>query len=121
MTSIIDSNDSSGERPHSSSDSKTHALIAYVLMTIGFFTAIPMFVGAIWAMFTRKNAHGTLYHSHYTNAIRVFWWSLLWAIIGWATAVFMVGFAILGIAWLWGIYRIIYGLAKIMADEPYPL
>ena len=61
------------------------------------------------------------YHSHYTNAIRVFWWSLLWAIIGWATSFALIGFGILAIAWLWAVYRLVLGLAKILDDEAYSL
>ena len=100
---------------------KTHALVSYILMTLGLFTAIPLLVGAIWAMIKRSSSKGTIYHSHYTNAIRVFWWSLLWAIIGWATTVVLIGFGILAIAWLWAVYRLVLGLAKILDDEIYPL
>ena len=103
------------------SDSKSHALVSYILMGIGLFTAIPMLIGAVWAMFTRSGARGTIYHSHYTNAIRVFWWSLFWTIIGFILIFVLVGYAILGIVWLWALYRLVYGLAKIIADEPYPL
>lgn len=103
------------------SEHKTHALISYILMTIGLFTAIPLFIGAVWAMFTRSKSHGTIYHSHYTNAIRTFWWSLFWSIIGIILIFAIIGYAVLGIVWLWVLYRTIFGLAKIMNDEPYPL
>lgn len=105
----------------SSSDPKSHALISYVLMIIGLFTAIPLFIGAIWAMFTRSDAKGTIYHSHYTNAIRTFWWSLLWTVIGGLLLVIAIGWVVLGVVWLWVLYRTVYGLAKLIADEPYPL
>ena len=105
----------------SSSDQKTHALIAYILMTIGLFTAIPLLAGAVWAMFTRRNAAGSIYHSHYSNAIRVFWWSLFWGIVGWATMWVLIGFAILGLAWLWALYRLVHGLVTILGDDLYPL
>ena len=105
----------------SDSDHKTHALVAYILMVLGLFTAIPLILGAIWAMVTRKAASGTVYHSHYTNAVRVFWWWLFWFIVGWATTIVLIGWAILFISWLWAIYRLVYGLAKIVSDEAYPL
>ena len=105
----------------SSGDLKSHALISYILMIIGLFTAIPIFIGAIWAMFTRSNATGTVYHSHYTNAIRVFWWSLCWTIIGGILLFVGIGWIMLGIVWLWVLYRTVYGLAKLISDEPYPL
>jgi uncharacterized membrane protein len=105
----------------SDGDAKSHALVSYVLMGIGLFTAIPIIIGAVWAMFTRGNARGTVYHSHYTNAIRVFWWSLFWTVIGFILVFVLVGYAILGIVWLWALYRLVYGFAKLLSDEPFPL
>lgn len=105
----------------SSGDQKSHALISYILMIIGLFTAIPLFIGAIWAMFTHSSAKGSIYHSHYTNAIRTFWWSLFWCIVGGIVMLMAIGWIVWGIVWLWVLYRTVYGLAKLVADEPYPL
>lgn len=102
-------------------DAKTHALIAYILMTLGLFTAIPIIIGAIWAMVKKKSARGTLFHSHYVNATRTFWWSLFWTVLGCITLPAGVGLLILAGAWLWVLYRMVRGLATITADEPYPL
>ncbi len=107
--------------PAVSGEYKTHALVSYILLGIGLFTAIPLLFGAIWAMIQKKGALGTVYHSHLVNATRVFWWSLFWLIVGWILTVAVVGFAILGIAWIWGIYRVVNGFIKILSDEPYPL
>ncbi|RBP53184.1 DUF4870 family protein [Arenicella xantha] len=115
MSTIIDHDAAYDSEP------KTHALIAYILMTIGLFTAVPMIFGAIWAMVKRGDSAGTMYHSHYTNTIRTFWWSLLWTIIGGILTFIFIGFAILGIVWLWALYRMVNGLIKIMADKPYPI
>lgn len=104
-----------------SGNSKTHALISYILMAIGLFTAIPLFIGAVWAMFTRSSSRGTIYYSHYTNAIRTFWWSVFWTVVGCLLIWAVIGIAILGVTWLWVLYRTIFGLAKIMNDEPYEL
>jgi uncharacterized membrane protein len=103
------------------SEYKTHALLSYILLALGLFTAIPLLLGAIWAMIKKKGSLGSIYHSHLVNATRVFWWSLLWLIIGGILTYVLVGFAILGIAWLWGTYRVMNGLVKILADQPYSL
>lgn len=105
----------------SSSEYKTHALVSYILLAIGLFTAIPLLFGAIWAMIKKKGAYGTAYHSHLVNATRVFWWSLFWTIIGAIFAVIGIGYLIWAITWLWVLYRIVDGLAKILSDEPYPI
>ena len=102
-------------------EAKSHALVSYLLQLIGLFTAIPMLFGGVWAMIKRSSAIGTIYHSHYTNAIRTFWWTLGWTIVGCIFLFAGIGFLILGVVWLWALYRLVNGMAKIMADEPYPL
>ncbi len=103
------------------SEYKTHALIAYILFTVGLFTAIPILIGAVWAMIKKKGALGTPYHSHLVNTTRVFWWSIFWTILGAILAPFIIGFGVWAIAWLWALYRMINGFAKILSDQPYPI
>ena len=100
---------------------KVHALVSYILLAFGLFTAIPLLFGAIWAMLKKKAAFGTLYHSHLVNATRVFWWSLLWTIIGALLIPVAIGYVVWGIAWLWVLYRLVDGLSKILCDQPYPI
>lgn len=114
-------NATSNPSESSTSDAKTHALVAYILILVGMFTAIPMLIGAIWAMFKRRDALGTIYHSHYSNAIRVFWYTVAWTIAGFILAFVLVGYAIFALVWIWALYRLINGLVKITADEAYPL
>lgn len=105
----------------SSSEHKTHALVSYILLAIGLFTAIPLLFGAVWAMVKKKAAYGTIYHSHLVNATRVFWWSLFWTIIGAFLTVVGIGYLIWCVTWLWVLYRVVNGLVKVLADESYPL
>lgn len=102
-------------------ESKTHALISYIVFGVGMFTAVPVFVAAIWAMIKKGSAQNTIYHSHFCNITRTFWWSLLWAIIGGLLTFIGIGYLILGVAWVWTCYRLLNGFAKLMADVPYPL
>ena len=103
------------------SEYKTHALIAYVLMAVGLFTAIPIIVGAVWAMFKKSGSLGTIYHSHLVNATRVFWWALFWWIIGFVLAFVVIGYLVWAAVWIWALYRIVDGIAKLTSDQPYPL
>ncbi len=106
----------------SNTEYKTHALVSYILLGLGLFTAIPLLFGAIWAMIKKKGALGTVYHSHLVNATRIFWWSLLWLIIGGILVpVLFFGYLVFAAAWLWGLYRVVNGFVKILADEPYPI
>lgn len=104
-----------------SGEAKTHALISYILLAVGLFTAIPILFGGVWAMIKRSSARGTIYHSHYTNAIRTFWWTIFWTVVGCILVFVAIGWLILGAAWLWALYRVVNGFAKITSDEAYPL
>lgn len=103
------------------SEYRTNALIAYVLMAVGLFTAIPIFIGAIWAMIKKKEAYGSIFHSHMVNATRTFWWSLFWGIIGGITTPIAIGFPIIFITWVWVAYRLLNGFSKLMSEQAYPV
>lgn len=98
---------------------KTSALIGYVLMILGMFTGVFWLIGAIWTMVKRNEAEGTLFEDHYTNIISTFWWVLGLSIVGFILAFFIVGYFVLFVVWVWSIYRIINGLAKITSNKPY--
>ena len=114
-------NATSNHNNSNSSDAKTHVLVAYILIVVGMFTAIPMLLGAVWAMVKRRDALGTIYHSHYSNAIKVFWYTVVWTIVRAILIFALVGYPIIALVWLWALYRLIKGLVKISADEAYPL
>jgi len=118
--SAPNSSNTGGSVSHDS-DSKTHAIIAYMLIITGLFTAIPMIIGAIWAMVKKSNAQGTIYHSHYCNATRTFWWTLFWTVLGCVLAGIGIGLLMLAGVWVWAFYRMVNGFAKITSDQPYPL
>lgn len=98
---------------------KTNALIAYGLMVVGLFTGIFWLIGAIWAMVKRGDAQGTLFEDHYSNIIKTFWWGLGLSIVGVMLAVVFVGYFILLAVWIWSIFKIIKGLAKITSNKAY--
>ncbi|WDE01928.1 hypothetical protein SG35_017940 [Thalassomonas actiniarum] len=98
---------------------KTNALIAYGLMVIGFFFLIPGIIGGIWAMVKKEDALGSIFEDHYSNMIRVFWWSIFYAVIGLILAFVYVGYLILIVAGIWAIYRIVKGLARLTSNKAY--
>ena len=50
----------------------------------------------------------------------IFWYGLLWAVIGAITAVFLVGFAVLFANFVWIIYRIVKGWLNLSDGKPMP-
>ncbi|HET7370571.1 MAG TPA: hypothetical protein VFK45_07010 [Gammaproteobacteria bacterium] len=95
------------------------ALIAYVLHLVGATTGITSVIGLIINYV--KRGDGTAIDSHHSWMIRSFWWALLWSIIGVLTIFFLVGYAILGLVWLWYIYRHVRGLIRLLDDRPMPV
>lgn len=98
---------------------KTNALIAYGLMVAGLFTGVLWIVGAIWAMVKKSDAQGTVFEDHYTNITKTFWWGLGLSILGFILAFVVVGYFVLLAVWIWSIYRVIKGLARITSNKPY--
>ncbi len=98
---------------------KTNALIAYALMVLGMFTGIFWIIGAIWAMVKKEDAQGTMFEDHYSNIITTFWWSLFLSILGFFLALVFVGYFLLLGVWVWSIYKIIKGIAKITSNKAY--
>ncbi|MCP3672167.1 MAG: hypothetical protein GY814_17405 [Gammaproteobacteria bacterium] len=107
--------------PLSSRDdaAKTNALIAYGLMVLGLFTGIFWIIGAIWAMIKKEDAQGTIFEDHYSNVIKTFWWGLGLSIIGFVLIFIAIGYLILLAVWIWSIYKIIKGLARITSNKAY--
>jgi uncharacterized membrane protein len=98
---------------------KTNALIAYGLMVLGLFTGIFWIIGAIWAMAKKSEFQHTLFADHYTNIINTFWWGLGLTIVGTLLAAVLVGYFLLIGVWIWSIYRVIKGLARLTSNRAY--
>ena len=98
---------------------KTNALIAYGLMILGVFTGIFWFVGAIWAMVKKSDAVGTRFEDHYSNIIKTFWWGLGLSIVGAMLAVVFVGYFLLLGVWIWSIFKVVKGLARLTSNQSY--
>ncbi len=75
-------------------------------------------IGAIMAHVNREGARGSWLESHYVWQIRTFWIALPVALIGSFTAIFVIGWLFLLVAWLWVVYRAIKGWLLLYREEP---
>ncbi|MBY5991003.1 DUF4870 family protein [Ferrimonas balearica] len=98
---------------------KTHALIAYALMVLGLFTGLFWLIGAIWAMVKKGDAAGSLFEDHYSNISKTFWWGLGLSIVGGLLTFVVIGYPLLVAVWIWSIYRIVKGLARLTSNKAY--
>lgn len=95
--------------------------IVYILQAAGLFIGLPFIAGVIINYIKRADLKGSWLESHCRWQIRTFWFSLLWAFIGVATVVFLIGNLILIADGVWIIYRIVKGLLYLNEErEMYP-
>ena len=94
------------------------AALVYALYTASVLVGITLIGGAIVAYLKRDEAAGTWLESHYRWQIRTFWWFLLWGVTGVLTSFILVGFAVLGVAAIWFIYRVAKGWLALRAGKP---
>lgn len=92
-------------------------LFGYVLHLIGSVTALPS-LAALVLNYLKRDDSGDLLNTHHRYMIRTFWWALLWLLIGWVTTLVLIGWAILGLVWLWYLYRHVLGLVRLANGEP---
>ena len=103
--------------------------LAIVIGIVGAATIIGSFVGSVPSIVAvilnyvkRGDARGTWVDSHYRWQIRTFWFTLLWALIGWALVITIIG-AVVGVSilialTLWLIYRIGRGWLRLRDQRP---
>lgn len=100
-------------------NAKTHAIIAYALMLLGFFTGISFLAGGIWGIVKKSDAQGTIFADHYDNITKTFFVSIVLTFIGALTAVFIIGYVVLLVAAIYTLWKLIAGLAKITSDKSF--
>lgn len=97
---------------------KSLTQLVYVLYALSYFTGITAIVGIIINYVKKDDVVGTWLESHFDWQIRTFWFGLLWAVIGTATFVFLIGIAILFANFCWIIYRIVKGWLNLNDNKP---
>jgi len=92
--------------------------VVYVLYALSYFTGITAIVGIIINYVKKDDVAETWLESHFHWQIRTFWFGLLWAVIGVATVVILIGTAILFANFCWIIYRIVKGWLNLNDNKP---
>ncbi len=126
--------------PHAQVDQnslKTLTLVLYILYIVAIFSAgILALVALIINYVKRNDVQGSIYASHFTWQIRTFWWYLIWNIIAFVPFLFLfftgnnenafagvaVGgmifcVAVVGLSWVWIVYRAIRGIIALNENK----
>lgn len=88
---------------------KKLATVVYALQAAGFIVGITMIAAVVINCVKRDEVRGTWLESHFRWQTRIFWFALLWGVVGIATAFFFVGYVVLVANAIWVIYRIVKG------------
>jgi len=101
-------------------DARTLVIIVYGLYLGALFCGgISGLIGVVLAYIKRDESQGTIWHSHYENAIQAFWIWLGLFVLGIVTSWFLIGFAVMAVAFLYFIYRTVKGLIAAIDSKPY--
>jgi uncharacterized membrane protein len=103
------------------SDQRTLAIVVYGLYLGALVTSgLAGLAGVILAYIKRDEAKGTIWYSHFENAIQAFWIWLGLCIVGALTFwFFFIGFVIAGIGFVYFLYRTVKGLIAAIDSRPY--
>ena len=116
---------------------RTLTLVLYVLYIIAIFSAGLLAVIALVINYIKRDdVRGSIFESHFTWQIRSFWWYLFWNIIAFVPFIFLfftgenvnafAGVAIgattfclvvVGVSWIWIVYRAIAGIIRLNDNQ----
>jgi len=100
---------------------KNITMLVYGLQAASFFFGITAIAAVIINYIKKDDVLNTWLASHFRWQLRTFWFGLLWLAIGGLTAILGVGFAVLGVAAVWIIFRIVKGWLRLSeGKEMYP-
>ena len=121
------------QAPDHAEEDKVLPIVVYALYLLGFTNGLTFLVGLIVAYVNRETA-GPINASHYTFAIRTFWLSIWWFLVGLGLVfvglallvlligipIMILGGTILGAISVWFVVRTILGLVYLLKGEAYP-
>ena len=76
-------------------------------------------IAAVIISYMKKDDSGAIAKTHHTASIRIFWWTVLWLIIGYILLLVLIGFPILIALAVWFAYKSIKGLINISEKKAY--
>ncbi len=117
---------------------RTLTIALYVLYIAAIFSGGLLALIALIINYVKRSAvQGTIFESHFTWQIRTFWWYLFWNILAFVpfTFLFFTGenpeafagvafgasafcLAVVGLSWIWIVYRAIRGIITVNDNQP---
>ena len=123
----------------------TYNHITYLLYVLSYFTAGLLWIVPIFMNYAkRRDADGTWLATHFDWQIKTFWYSIVWFVVGIGIITFALGsfgvsmmadsgniavgsvllaslgFIIMGVTFIWHLYRIVRGWIALADSRPVP-
>lgn len=105
--------------PTREDSARTIAIIVYLLYLAALLNGLTAIIGVILAYVKRDEARGTVYESHFSNAIEVFWIFLVGMLIAVPLCFVVVGIPLVIGLYIWVLYRTIKGVVRASDGRPY--
>jgi len=103
-----------------SSDDRTMVLVVYGLYVLALASCgLAGIAGVVVAYVKRDDARGSLWESHFDNQINAFWTWFALVAAGVVTIPIVIGFFVIGFAFIWFLYRTIKGLIRALENRAY--
>lgn len=97
---------------------KNMAMAVYILNLLAFFNGVTAIFGVVIAYVKRGDAGPSVFASHFSDQIRVFWITVVVGAIGWITSWILIGFVVWFFLAIWYGYRNIMGLLRLAGNRP---
>jgi uncharacterized membrane protein len=92
--------------------------IIYALYAASLFIGVTCLVAIVMNYLKKDDVAGTFLESHFRWQMRTFWFGMLWTVIGVITFIIIIGWFVLGAAYMWFIYRIVKGWLHLSENKP---
>lgn len=96
---------------------KTNLQVIYILYLASFFIGVSGIVGIVLAHLNQGKSAPWI-ESHYTWAIRTFWFGLLGSFVSFILMFVLIGWLTIFLVAIWAIVRVVIGLQKLGRNEP---
>jgi uncharacterized membrane protein len=98
---------------------RTVAIIVYLLYLAALINGLTAVIGVILAYVKRDDARGTVYESHFANAIEVFWIFLIGMLVAVPLCFILIGIPLVLALYVWVLFRTIKGVVRASDGRPY--
>ena len=92
--------------------------VVYGLHAVSLVVGVTSIAAVIINYLKRNEVAGSWLESHFVWQIRTFWFTLLWTVVGLATALFIAGLFVLIATAIWFVYRIVRGWVALNDGKP---